>query len=50
MVTRLHTSQAWLKLRFVIQSKSISEMAKEARVSEMTIRRALESNGLIKKL
>lgn len=50
MGQKLHNSEAWLKLRFVTQKKSIAEMAQEAGVSEMTIRRALESSGLIVKL
>jgi len=50
MSRKIHTSHDWLKLRFIIQGKSMSEMAKEAGVSVMTIRRALESSGLISKL
>lgn len=46
MAQKLHTSIAWLKLRHVTQNKSIEEMAAEARVSPMTIRRALETAGL----
>lgn len=47
MSQKLYNSEAWLKLRFVQQRKSIADMAKEARVSEMTIRRSLQSAGLI---
>lgn len=50
MSRKLHTSYDWLKLKYVTQSKSIDEIAKEASVTPMTIRRALESNGLINKL
>jgi len=50
MGQKLYHSEAWLRLRYITQRASISEMAKEAEVSEMTIRRALESNGLIVKL
>lgn len=50
MSIKLHNSYDWLKLKYLTQRKTIEEMAKEARVSEMTIRRALESNGLINKL
>ena len=48
MVMKLHNSVDWLKRRYVTQGISIVDMAKEARVSEMTIRRALESSGLKK--
>jgi predicted transcriptional regulator len=47
MTQKLHTSKTWLKRRFVEQGKTIAEMATEARVTEMTIRRALEKEGLI---
>jgi len=47
MSQKLYTSEAWLKLRFVQQGKNIADMAKEARVSEMTIRRALQAAGLL---
>lgn len=46
MVQKLYTSVAWLKLRYVTQNKTIEEMAAEARVAPMTIRRALEAAGL----
>ncbi len=49
MSQKLYTSVAWLKLRFVTQGKTIEEMAKEARVVPMTIRRALEAAELIRK-
>ena len=47
MSQKLYNSDAWLKLRFVQQRKSIADMAKEAGVTEMTIRRALQAAGLI---
>jgi hypothetical protein len=50
MSQKLYHSFEWLKLRFVTQRKTIEEMATEAKVVPMTIRRALESNGLISKL
>ena len=50
MAQKLYNSVAWLRLRFVEQHKTIEEMAKEANVVPMTIRRALESSGLINKL
>lgn len=49
MGQKLHTSIAWLRLRYIIQSKTIEEMAKEAGVTTMTIRRALDTAGLIKR-
>lgn len=45
---KLHTSIAWLTQRYLLDKKSIEEMAIEAKVAEMTIRRALQSNGLMK--
>lgn len=50
MSQKLHTSYAWLKLRYITEKKTIIEMAKEAKVVPMTIRRALEANGLITRL
>lgn len=49
MSQKLHTSVAWLKLRYVTQGRTIEEMATEARVTSMTIRRALEAAELIRK-
>lgn len=50
MSQKLYRSYGWLHRRFVVDRKSIAEMAKEAGVVEMTIRRALETNGLMSKL
>lgn len=47
MSQKLYTSVAWLRLRFVYERKSVADMAKEAKVSEMTIRRALTTAGLM---
>lgn len=47
MSQKLYNSVAWLRLRWVNERKSIADMAREARVSEMTIRRALASAGLM---
>ncbi len=47
MKAKLHTSRAWLYKRFVTEGKTIQEMSEEAKVSAMTIRRALEQKGLI---
>jgi transposase len=44
-----YKSKAWLRRRFVIENKSIPDIAKECNVSEMTIRRQLEEFELIRK-
>jgi DeoR/GlpR family transcriptional regulator of sugar metabolism len=49
MAQKLHASISWLRLKYITQGKSIEEIAKEANVVPMTIRRALESAGLIRK-
>lgn len=49
MVQKLYTSYDWLRLRFIVQNKSMADMAKEAKVTEMTIRRALQNGGFIKR-
>jgi predicted transcriptional regulator len=46
MTQKLHTSVTWLRRRFIEQSKTIAEMAKEAGVTEMTIRRSLEKANI----
>lgn len=43
---KLHASKTWLVQRFKFEKKSIAEMALEAQVTEMTIRRALERQGI----
>ena len=48
-MAKLHTSVAWLRRRYLHDKKTITEMSREAGVSEMTIRRALEREGLIRK-
>lgn len=45
---KLYESKDWLYRRYVVQKKSILEIAKEAGCSHMTIQRALEKYGLIK--
>ena len=50
MVQKLYNSVAWLRMRYVTQAKTIEQMAKEAQVTPMTIRRALESAGLMNQL
>lgn len=46
---KLYQSQSWLYDRYVIKKKTITEMAKEAGCSHMTIQRALENLGIIKR-
>jgi DNA-binding MurR/RpiR family transcriptional regulator len=46
---KLYQSQPWLYRRYVVQKKSISEIAAECSVSLMTIQRYLEKFGMIKK-
>lgn len=46
---KLYESRDWLYNRYVVQRKTIVEMAKEANCSHMTIQRALEKNGFIRK-
>jgi len=50
MSEKLYKSVIWLKKRFIIEGSSMAEMAIEANVTEMTIRRSLEGAGLIVKL
>lgn len=46
---KLYKSKDWLYNRYVVQRKNIVEIAKEAGCSHMTIQRALEDFGLIRK-
>lgn len=46
---KLYESKDWLYSRYVVQRKNIVEIAKEAGCSHMTIQRALEKHGLMKK-
>lgn len=48
-MAKLYDSREWLYQRYVMQRKNIVEMAKEAGCSHMTIQRALEKYGIIKK-
>jgi DeoR/GlpR family transcriptional regulator of sugar metabolism len=43
---KLYKSVAWLRKRYIQDGKTIEEMAREADVQPMTIRRALEKEGL----
>jgi len=46
---KLYQSQTWLYRRYIVQKKSVTEIAEECKVSAMTIQRYLEKFGLIKK-
>lgn len=46
---KLYQSKDWLYRRYVVQKKTIIQIAKECEVSAMTIQRYLEQFGLIKK-
>ena len=48
-MAKLYESRDWLYNRYVIKKMSIVEIAKEAGCSHMTIQRALEKFGLIRK-
>jgi hypothetical protein len=42
-------NKEWVHKRYVIEKKTVLQMAMEARCSHMTIQRALERFGFIKK-
>ena len=46
---KLYQSQTWIYRRYVVQKKTVTEIAEECKVSAMTIQRALDKFGLIKK-
>lgn len=45
---KFYQSKEWLYRRYVVQKKSVTEIAKECNVSAMTIQRYLDKFGLIK--
>lgn len=45
---KLYESVQWLHKRYIIEKKTIKDMALEAKCSHMTIQRYLEKNGMIK--
>ena len=45
---KLYKSRDWLYRRYVVQRKTIEEIAKECNVTAMTIYRSLKEKGLIK--
>lgn len=46
---KLYQSKEWMHRRYVVQKKTVTEIAEECKVSAMTIQRALDKFGLIKK-
>jgi DNA-binding MurR/RpiR family transcriptional regulator len=46
---KYYQSKEWLQRRYVLQKKTITEIAKECNVSAMTIQRYLDQFGLIKR-
>jgi hypothetical protein len=46
---KLYDSKDWVHKRYVVEKKTVLEMAMEAKCSHMTIQRALERWGFIKK-
>jgi hypothetical protein len=46
---KLYDSKDWVYKRYVVEKKTILEMAMEAKCSHMTIQRCLERWGYIKK-
>jgi DNA-binding phage protein len=45
---KLYKSKDWLYRRYIVQKKTMEEIAKECNVTTMTIYRSLKDNGLIK--
>ena len=45
---KLYKSKDWLYRRYVVQRKTMEEIAKECNVSVMTIYRSLKDHGLVK--
>lgn len=45
---KLYKNKDWLYRRYVVQRKSVEEIASECGVTVMTIYRALKEKGLIK--
>jgi DNA-binding MurR/RpiR family transcriptional regulator len=46
---KLYQSKEWMYRRYVVQKKTVTEIAKECGVSAMTIQRYLDQFGLNKK-
>lgn len=45
---KLYKNKDWLRRRYVVQRKTMAEIAEECGVTVMTIHRALKEKGLIK--
>lgn len=45
---KLYKSKDWLYRRYVVQKKTMEDIAKECGVTVMTIHRSLREHGLIK--
>lgn len=45
---KLYKSKDWLYRRYIVQKKTMQEIAKECGVTTMTIYRSLKDHGLIK--
>jgi DNA-binding CsgD family transcriptional regulator len=48
MKDKLYSSKEWLRLRYIVQHKSLQDMADEAKVSLNTIRTALKRAGYLR--
>ncbi len=46
---KLWDNKDWVYKRYVVEKKTVLQMAMEAKCSHMTIQRALDTFGLIKK-
>lgn len=46
---KLYQSKEWLYRKYIVQKKTITEIAKECGVSAMTIQRYLQEFGLVRK-
>jgi len=46
---KLYQSQTWLYRRYIVQKKTMAEIATECGVSVMTIQRYLDKFGLLRK-
>ena len=46
---KLYQSKEWLYRKYIVQKKTITEIAKECGVSAMTIQRYLQEFGLLRK-
>jgi predicted DNA-binding protein YlxM (UPF0122 family) len=47
-MAKLHASEAWLRKRFIVDKKTVDEIAAEAKVRKQTIYNNLRKFGFIK--